>query len=168
MNEVYLLSDAKKQGEAEVLALALATVALHPEAAEVLKQILLLLWCVGESVVDIRALLSGKRTVLMKSEDTWQLSLRALLQIGSGEDEIEGADAEKGMTYMQYLQVLLFMKGEEELTMRVLDRIEQNMRFEKGLSYFQADFCITKVNIQNTATIREGITYSFPAYFGYL
>lgn len=168
MNEVYLLSDAKKQGEAEVLALALATVALHPEAAEVLKQILLLLWCVGESVVDIRALLSGKRTVLMKSEDTWQLSLRALLQIGSGEDKIEGADAENGMTYMQYLQVLLFMKGEEELTMRVLDRIEQNMRFEKGLSYFQADFCITKVNIQNTATIREGITYSFPAYFGYL
>ena len=32
---MYLLSDAKKQGEAEALALALAAaVALHPEAAE--------------------------------------------------------------------------------------------------------------------------------------
>ncbi len=168
MNYMYLLSDAKKQGEAEVMALALATVALHPEAAEGLKQILLLLWCLGESVIDVRALLSGKRTVLMKTEETWQLSLASLFRIGSGEDEMEGKDTEKGMTYAQYLQVLLFMKGEEELTMRTLDRIEQNIRFEKGISHFQIDLCVTKMKMQSTADIKDGITYSFPTYFGYL
>lgn len=168
MNYVYLLSDAKKQGEVEVMALALAAVALHPEAAEGLKQILLLLWCFGESVMDLRALLSGKRIALMKTEETWQLSLASVFRIGSGEDEMEGMDAEGGMTYMQYLQILLFMKGEEELTMRTLDRIEQNVRFEKGQSYFHADQCVTKLKIKSTAEIREGITYSFPAYFGYL
>ena len=93
MNYVYLLSDAKKQGEAEALALALAAVALHPEAAEGLKQILLLLWCFGESVMDLRALLSGKRAALMKSEETWQLSLESVFRIGSGEDGMEGMDA---------------------------------------------------------------------------
>ena len=168
MNYVYLLSDAKKQGEVEVMALALAAVALHPEAAEGLKQILLLLWCFGESVMDLRALLSGKRIALMKTEETWQLSLASVFRIGSGEDEMEGMDVEGGMTYMQYLQILLFMKGEEELTMRTLDRIEQNVRFEKGQSYFHADQCVTKLKIKSTAEIREGITYSFPAYFGYL
>lgn len=167
MNYVYLLSDAKKQGEAEVLALALAAVALHPEAAEGLKQILLLLWCFGESVMDLRALLSGKRAALMKSEETWQLSLESVFRIGSGEDGMEGMDAEDGMTYMQYLQILLFMKGEEELTMRTLDRIEQNIRFEKGHSHFHADQCVTKLKVKSTAEIRTGITYSFPAYFGY-
>lgn len=168
MNYVYLLSDAKKQGEVEVMALALAAVALHPEAAEGLKQILLLLWCFGESVMDLRALLSGKRIALMKTEETWQLSLASVFRIGSGEDEMEGMDVEGGMTYMQYLQILLFMKGEEELTMRTLDRIEQNVRFEKGQSYFHADQCVTKLKIKSTAEIREGITYSFPGYFGYL
>lgn len=168
MNYVYLLSDAKKQGEVEVMALALAAVALHPEVAEGLKQILLLLWCFGESVMDLRALLSGKRIALMKTEETWQLSLASVFRIGSGEDEMEGMDVEGGMTYMQYLQILLFMKGEEELTMRTLDRIEQNVRFEKGQSYFHADQCVTKLKIKSTAEIREGITYSFPAYFGYL
>lgn len=80
---------------------------------------------------------------------------------------MEGMDAEDGMTYMQYLQILLFMKGEEELTMRTLDRIEQNIRFEKGHSHFHADQCVTKLKVKSTAEIRTGITYSFPAYFGY-
>ena len=116
--------------------------------------------------MDLRALLSGKRAALMKSEETWQLSLESVFRIGSGKRD-GGMDAEDGMTYMQYLQILLFMKGEEELTMRTLDRIEQNIRFEKGHSHFHADQCVTKLKVKSTAEIRTGITYSFPAYFGY-
>ena len=135
MNYVYLLSDAKKQGEAEVLALALAAVALHPEAAEGLKQILLLLWCFGESVMDLRASL-GKASSFDEVGRDMAAVIGVCIPDRFGEDGMEGMDAEDGMTYMQYLQILLFMKGEEELTMRTLDRIEQNIRFEKGTFSF--------------------------------
>ena len=52
--------------------------------------------------------------------------------------------------------------------MRTLDRIEQNIRFEKGHSHFHADQCVTKLKVKSTAEIRTGITYSFPAYLDIL
>lgn len=167
-NYMYLMSDAQKQGEAEALALAISVLILQPEAVEIIKQLVLLLWTFGESVMDLRALLSGKRTALVKSAETWQLQLSSLFRLGTGEESLEGADTENGIDYKQYLQVLLFLKNDTELTMRTLDRVEQNLKVEQGLTFFQADACITKLKLQNTADIWNGAVYTFPTYFGYL
>ena len=42
-----------------------------------------------------------------------------------------------------------------------------NMKTEYGMDYFRADQCITKLETENTAEILGGVTYKFPAYFGY-
>ena len=167
LNYVCLMGDQTKQAEVSALAVAVTTVLLIPEAAEVLKQLILLAWAAGESVVDIRALLSGKRTPLVKSADTWQLSLSSLLTLGSGSEQIEGSDVQGGVSYKDYLRIFLFLKAPEELNMRSLDRIEENMKTEYGMNYFRADQCITKLEIKNKAEILGGVTYTFPAYFGY-
>ena len=83
LNYVYLMGDSAKQAEVSALAVAVTTALLIPEAAEVLKQLILLAWAAGESVVDIRALLSGSRTALMKTSDTWQLP--AFISADAGE-----------------------------------------------------------------------------------
>ena len=167
LNYVCLMGDQTKQAEVSALAVAVTTVLLIPEAAEVLKQLILLAWAAGESVVDIRVLLSGKRTPLVKSTDTWQLSLSSLLTLGSGSEQIEGSDVQGGVSYKDYLRIFLFLKAPEELNMRSLDRIEENMKTEYGMNYFRADQCITKLEIENKAEILGGVTYTFPAYFGY-
>ena len=167
LNYVCLMGDQTKQAEVSALAVAVTTVLLIPEAAEVLKQLILLAWAAGESVVDIRVLLSGKRTPLVKSADTWQLSLSSLLTLGSGSEQIEGSDDQGGVSYKDYLRIFLFLKAPEELNMRSLDRIEENMKTEYGMNYFRADQCITKLEIENKAEILGGVTYTFPAYFGY-
>ena len=53
------------------------------------------------------------------------------------------------------------------LCRQALDRIEENLASEHGLKYFRADQCITRTEIQNTAEILGGITYTFPVWFGY-
>lgn len=168
LNYVHLMADAGKQGEADAMALAIATVVLRPEIKDAVKQLLLLLWCFGESVVDVRTLLAGRKAALIKNASNWQLPLSAIFTFWLPGTEYEGTDSEDGLNYGQYLQILLFLKDAETLNMRALDRIEQNLRFELGQEYFYADSCVTKVKLYNQAEMWSGYSYSFPAYYGYL
>ena len=118
--------------------------------------------------MDLRSLLSGKKVAFFKSAKDWQLQLNSLFRLGSEEDGMQGADSENGMDYGQYLQILLFLQKDSELTMRTLDRVEQNLKLEQGLEFFRVDACITKMKLQNTAEIWNGCTYTFPTYYGYL
>ena len=154
-----------KQAEVTALAVAVTTALLIPEAAEVLKQLILLAWAAGESVVDIRTLLSGNRTALIKSSDTWQLPLSSLLTLGSGTEQIDGSDVPGGITYKDYLRMFLFLKDPDNVNMRVLDRIEENIKTGYGMDGFRADQCITKIEMKNTSEILGGITYTFSSIF---
>ncbi len=167
LNYTYLLGDQAKQAEVTALAVTVTTILLIPEASEVVKQLILLAWAAGESVVDIRTLLSGRRTALVKSSDNWQLSLSALLTFGSGAGQTEGKDVPGGISYEEYLRAFLFLGDTEDITMRTLDRIEENLASERGLEHIRADQCVTKLKVKNTAQIFGGLTYTFPAYFGY-
>ncbi len=167
LNYAYLLSDQTKQAEVTVLAVTITTVLLIPGAAEVVKQLILLAWAAGESVVDIRTLLSGKRTALMKNSDNWQLSLSSLLTLGSDSEQSGGEDVPGGISYEDYLRAFLFLKDTDDITMRTLDRIEENLASEYGLEHIRMDRCVTKLEIKNTARIFGGLTYTFPVYFGY-
>lgn len=167
LNYLYLQTDTAKQAEAEALALTLSTLAALPAVSGIVKQVLLAAWAFGESIVDLRALMSGKRAALVKNAENWQLSLSALMTLGTGEDTAEGMDTEGGITYTDYLRILLFLKNGDSLTMRALDRLEQNLRIEKGLTAFCVDNCVVRLKLQNQAVIREGLTYQFPVYFGY-
>lgn len=168
LNYTYLISDMKKQGEAETMAVAISTALLHPELKDAVKQLLLLLWTFGESVIDLRTLLSGRRIAFLKNESNWKLSLSSVFTFWISDAGYEETEEEDGMKYEQYLQILLYLQDKETLTMRTLDRIEQNLRFEKGLDFFRADTCVTKIKLQNKAEMWSGYYYSFPAYFGYL
>lgn len=168
LNYAHLVTDPEKQGEAESMAAALAAVSLHPEATDALKQLILLIWCFGESVVDLRTLLAGRRAALVKNAHNWQLPLSGVFTFWMPDAGYEGTDAEEGLDYRQYLQILLHLKGASVLDMRVLDRLEQNLRFEKGMEFFRADACVTKIKLQNKADMWSGFCYTFPAYFGYL
>lgn len=167
LNYMYLMGDQAKQAEALALATAVTAVLLIPEAAEMLKQLILLAWAAGESVVDIRTLLAGNRAALIKTSENWQLPLSSLLTLGSSSEQFEGTDASEGITYKEYMRIFLFLEDPDGVTMRVLDRIEENLSAEYAMSYFRSDQCVTKLQAENTAEIPGGITYTFPVYFGY-
>lgn len=166
LNYTFLLTDTEKQGEAELLALAISAVLLMPEAVEGVKQLVIAAWAAGESVVDIRTLLSGKRTALVKTSENWQTSLSSLFRLGDDSRQ-EGSDIQGGICYKDYLRMLLFLENTDEITMRALDRAEENLRTEQQLDHFRADQCITRLRMDNTVTFHDSLTYQFPVYFGY-
>ena len=167
LNYGHLMGSVQKQEEAAALAATVAVILLQPELMETAKQVILMLWGFGESVIDIRALLSGNRVAMMKDDSNWQLQLSSLFLLGTALDTQEGRDDENGMKYTQYLQMLLLLKQNSEITMRTLDRVEENLVYENNLGYFRADLCVTRMKLQNKAEIWNGKTYQFPCKFGY-
>lgn len=166
-NYIYLQGDAGKRAEAKALAVTLCTVMAFPAAAEALAQVLLLAWAFGESIMDLRSLMQGYGVPLTKDGESWQLSLSGLMSLGSQESGQEGADTQGGMKYGEYLRVLLFLNRRQEMPFRVLDLVELCLRQEKGLTWFRADDCISRMEVASSVGLRRGITYRFHTYYGY-
>lgn len=165
-NYGYLLTDAEKKAEAETMALVLAGIIALPALAELIKQAILLAWAYGESIMDLRTLLSGGRISLIKTKEEWQLSLSNLLKLGTEDDPGDGKDAKEGLSYKEYLRMLLIFENQEECTMRSLGAIELRMKKKAG-EFFQADYCISKLRIRANCKIRRKIFYEFSTEYGY-
>lgn len=166
-NYLFLQNSAAKRAEAESLALTLCTLAMLPALSEAAAQVILLAWAFGESIVDLRALLNGSRVPLVKSEESWQLSVSGLMKLGESGDTNDGNDCKDGLLYKEYLRMLLFLEKKENTSMRALDVIEQNLEKVHGQNFFKADCCINRIEVKSTVRLRRGITYRFKTCFGY-
>ncbi len=166
-NYLCLMNSSTKQAEVAALSLTLATAVGVPSLESALKQALLLGWAYGESVMDIRSLLEGHAVELIKQEKDWQLSLSGLFLLGTAQDkQSSGSHTDTGLYYEDYIEILLYLKGVDLLTMRILNLIEMRIS-EYGSKGFQVDYCISKLDIFCTASVPEGYQYGFPIYYGY-
>lgn len=159
-NYTYLLTDSVKQTEAQTMALTLCSLISLPALTEVVKQALLFAWSYGESIVDARALLKGKKVPLVKTSDSWQLQLANLSALGTDQEVVAEKDAERGLSYEDYLKGLLLLESRENLSMRCLDLVECNL-------HLKTDQCMTKVEIKSVAHLRRGIQDSYTTVYGY-
>lgn len=160
VNYGYLLTDTAKQAEAGALALTLCSLLTVPGITEVVKHATLLAWAYGESVVDVRALLKGKKIPAVKTADSWQLQLANLMTLGTAKDAANEFDAPGGLNYQNYLTGLLLIERQGPLSMRSLDLIESNL-------HIKTDEYMTKLEIQSKASFRRGVKDSFATSFGY-
>ena len=138
VNYAYLLTDEVKKGEAEALAAVLSVLLTSPEATEVVKQALLLLWAYGESVMDLKVLLKKEKVPLIKTSETWQLQLSNLSKLKTE----SGSGGEQGLDYDDYIKGLLLLERRENLCMRSLDLIEKNLSVK-------VDECATRVLVKS-------------------
>lgn len=166
-NYTYLQQDAVKQAEAQNLALTLCSLIMLPVASEAVAQALLLAWALGESIMDLRSLMKGSKVPLLKSAESWQLSLAGLMTLGTEDDHGEGMDAEEGLDYKGYLRGLLLLANKDKLLLRTEDLIELCMRNEKGFTWFRVDHCVYRMEVTSTVRLRRGITYTFDTYYTY-
>ena len=141
-NYTYLLTDSAKQAEAQTMALTLCSLISLPAITEVVKHAILFAWSYGESIVDMRALLKGKRVPLVKDSDSWQLQLSNLAALGTENEIANEKDTGSGLAYQDYIKGLFLLETKETLSMRCLDLIESNL-------HVKTDQCMTKVEIQS-------------------
>ncbi len=167
-NYICLMQSATKQAEIKSLGLVLATLATQPELEPAFSQAITVAWACGEGVMDIRNLLSGGKVTLIKSETDWQLSLANLLTLGISNNHTEVTDElESGLSYQDYLRMMLYLENQEDVTMRMLDLIELNLNATDSDGNFKVDACVNKIGITCKSTVVGGFTYEFPVYCEY-
>ncbi len=142
-NFMAIQQDAERVASAEFAAAA-ATL-LVPYMQPVLKQAFLLYWSYQDSIEDLKTLMSGGKVPLLKS---------------LGLTEVE-------LTYEQYLMILLFIMGRENLSMRTMDVIELAVRQTDGNESFRFDACIDSCLIVGNFEDSGGRTYRTDAVLRY-
>lgn len=156
-NFLYLISDPTKNQQAEALAMMIGGTTLSPAIIEVIKLGLLTAWAFAESVLDVRALLDGKKIPLLKSEDSWTVELE---NIGNITQEFSFAkESSWGLDYESYLGILLLFEEEESLAMHAMNAQEATIRSLEGTS-FGMDGLLTEASAE--------ICYSYEPVFPFL
>lgn len=166
-NYVFLMNDPQKKAEAEAMATVLAVLIFFPEGIELIAQILLIAWAFAESVQDLKELMNGNKVPLIKKAEQWNSSLDSVIHRQTSQNLPQSQQQKSGLEYKDYLRILLFLKNTDTLTMKALDRIEGNLRWNHEKTDLCLDAYMTKIRLKNQVIIHPGIHYEFPAYFGY-
>lgn len=154
-NTVYLLGSTAKRAEVETLAAALSGAIAMPELQPLFETALILTWAYLESLYDVRTLLAGGRVALLKTDESWHYSLA---NIWSPRVESREGDGE-GLSYQDYLRILLYLQPTDTLSLRFMDLIEMDIRRTSGNSCFRMDGCMD--GLEAEAVIRSGYGYRF-------
>ena len=129
-NIAYLFSDVEKMELAHSLALALAGATANVAVIKVVQLGIIVAWAFGESVLDIRALLQGKKIPLIKNRESWTLGLENLDQFS--ESYMCAQEVDNGISYKTYLGVLLLFQKENVLAQRGMDIQEVTLQKSPG------------------------------------
>jgi len=140
----------------------LAAALFVPEAEAVFEAILLIAWAFWESMQDTKIVMEGGRVPLLKDDDTWNCSLDNVFDLHAGSE-----DKVVGLTYPDYLRVLLYFTDLERITYGFMDLIEMDIRRTEGNEFFRMDGCIDYVEAEVTAASGYGYRYHLKHAKGY-
>lgn len=153
-NVVYLMGNSTKKGEVETLATILSGAIALPELEPLFETALILTWAYLESLYDVKTLLAGGKVELLKTDKSWHYSL-----VNIWNPSVEGQNTGgNGLSYEDYLRILLYFQSPDTLTMRFMDLIEMDIRRTPGNEYFRMDGCID--GLEAEAAIRSGYGYT--------
>lgn len=138
-NVMYLYSNASKKAVAEAVATVLSAAVLMPQVQPLFTAALMLGWAYLESLYDTKLLLAGGRVPLLKDDSSWHYDLDSILE--SVDMQLKDRDRE-GMSYTDYLHVLLYLADMQKITFRFMDLMEMDIRRTKGNEAFRMDGCI--------------------------
>lgn len=167
VNAACLMADPGKRAQIQGLALAIAAGFLIPPAAVIIEAALLLCWSFAESILDLRELLHGGKVPLIKDSADWQISLENLPNLLEGLDS-QRRSSDDGVSYEDYLQILLLTQSKEEKLERGMDMVELSVRKSAGREGFRLDHCMeaaeisvdVKANGRNTYTVTKQYSYT--------
>ncbi|WP_143322100.1 DUF5702 domain-containing protein [Clostridium sp. HBUAS56010] len=157
LNFVHILSDSEKRQEAKTLAGVITGVTGMTPLTGVIAFFIMTVWAFGETIVDLRMLLRGEKVVLLKTSDNWNLSLSNLMEMGNQDKGFGGKGGDKGVNYMGYLKLLLFIKDSQMQRYRLMDVIQWNISMQQA--GFRMEDCIYQAEI-------SGVIKSKHLFFG--
>ncbi len=149
LNLLFLLGDHTKRQEATALAMTVTGILGIAPLVNVTAFFIMTVWAAGESLMDLRGLLSGRKVPVFKSDKTWTLSIDDLLALGqSGKADTGGG--EEGLDYLSWLKVLLFTDEMIQQEYRMMDMIQMNIRKRQDSFRFRCGLYQTQLECDLT------------------
>ncbi len=149
LNYLYILSNAQMRSEVRALAAAIAAAVCIPGLNLMLEYMIIGVWALAEAVMDLKALLSGKKVPLYKDSSSWQLDLNGVLTIASSGINDDTKDSQNGVTYEAYLKFLTFLLDSKDRNYRTMDIIQTAIGSSED-AFLMKD-CIYATDISTTS-----------------
>ena len=124
INLAYLITDQSKKAEAYSLAATALGFTGNMAIIKAGQYLVLSVWAYAEAVVDLRKLYSGEKIELVKTKDTWNLSLENLLSMNF---DVDNDNNNSGIDYEGYIRMLLVMESMENKNYRTMGAMELKM-----------------------------------------
>ncbi len=163
-NVIYILSDSAKMAEARAAAAALAAVVMCPALLEPVAYTILFAWAYVESLQDVKTLLSGGRVPIMKTAAEWKTGIGSLTNVRGSLAADSGG---RGLSYKEYLQIMLFIQKKEKRTFRAMDIMEMDIRRTPGNARFRMDACFDTYQADLSVSSRFGYAYEMTRAYGF-
>ncbi len=126
LNLIHILSDGAKRAEVRNLAMVITGAAAVTPLLLVTSFFIMSVWALGESLMDVRGLLAGRKVPVLKTAESWTLGLDQLLALGQN-GSMETGGGETGLSYLSWLKILLLMDDKAEQEYRMMDLIQMNL-----------------------------------------
>jgi hypothetical protein len=136
-NVTAIVADPVKNSDAGSLAVSIAGVSANPILIEAVKAGIIAGWAYVESVLDVRALMDGKKVPLLKNSTEWTSNLKSLPDLIQG--RAQAKSVERGLSYDSYTRFLLYFKGQKWAAYRAMDIIEESLHEKKGFENIRMD-----------------------------
>ena len=166
VNAASLAADSQKCAQVKSLSLAIASGFLIPPAAGIIEAALILCWTFAESILDVRELFAGGKVPLIKDSSQWQISLENLPALLNNLDSARKSD-EEGLSYEDYLQILLLAENERTKVIRGMDMVEMSLRAAKGWENFRLDCCLTALEASIDVKANSRKVFTVTRRYGY-
>jgi len=127
MNHITLLQDTEKMAIVEEIALAAAAVT-GESYYEAIKLGIIESWIAAETGNDLMLLEQGEKVALIKTSSQW--ATQNIVEIWGGwtsTSTVHPADS-SGLTYRDYLRMMLFVLDRETKLLRMMDLMQINLK----------------------------------------
>lgn len=162
-NDFYLQKDPASAKQVTSLAALFLGWTGNAALIESFRQLLMVYWAYGESLMDVRILMHGGKVPLVKTDADWHVPLARLAELEVLLAQVNTAQG-RGASYSDYLRLLLCMQPVSTQKKRALDLLELNLQTTFGMPSFRADRCLIAMKDTCTFSIRP-VFSSVPRVF---
>ena len=160
---MYLLQNNSTQEALRVAAAGLSATLGGWIPVGLMTVLLMVVWAMAEAVCDVRALLSGRQVPFWKDADSWKLALEHLWTL-LDDGFVTGLDRADGMSYQEYLRLLLYPIPTEEICYRLMEVAEENLRAQRKTFCIDQGWCQAEVVLTGMVagkSMEQKITYGY-------
>lgn len=164
-NVLHICRDSTLKAEAEAVAQGAAAILLSPQLAKFFEMAIIGGWAYCESLVDVRGMLDGDRVPLYKTNADWQVQLTDIIGMTGRIDSLR-KHSRQGLSYEDYLRVLLALTGSGQKIAGSMDMAESTIRHHDRPS-FRLDTCFDSLSVEMKVRAEGRITFTTETTFCY-